>query len=57
MSKIARFEALAERLVEGTFARLFAGRLRPLEVATHLTRALEDDQVLSPDGKIGRAHV
>jgi hypothetical protein len=50
MSKIARFEALAERLVEGTFARLFAGRLRPLEVATHLTRALEDDQVLSPDG-------
>ncbi len=50
MSKIARFEALAERLVEGTFARLFAGRLSPLEVATHLTRAMEDYQVLSPDG-------
>jgi hypothetical protein len=50
MSKIARFEALAERLVEGTFARLFAGRLRPLEVATHLTRAMEDYHVLSPDG-------
>jgi len=50
MSKIARFEALAERLVEGTFARLFAGRLRPLEVATHLTRAMEDYQVLAPDG-------
>lgn len=50
MSKIARFEALAEQLVEGTFARLFAGRLRPLEVATHLTRALEDYQVISPDG-------
>lgn len=51
MGKIARFEALAERLVEGTFARLFAGRLRPLEVATHLTRAMEDHQALSPDGK------
>ena len=50
MSKIARFEALAERLVEGTFARLFAGRLSPLEVATHLTRAIEDNQVLSPEG-------
>ena len=50
MSKIARFEALAERLVEGTFARLFAGRLRPLEVATHLARAMEDHQVLSPEG-------
>ena len=49
MSKIARFEALAERLVEGTFARLFAGRLSPLEVAVHLTRAIEDYQVLSPD--------
>jgi len=50
MSKIARFEALAERLVEGTFARLFGGRLRPLEVATHLTRAMEDYQVPSPEG-------
>jgi hypothetical protein len=50
MSKIARFEALAERLVEGTFARLFANQLSPLEVATHLTRAMEDYQVVSPDG-------
>jgi hypothetical protein len=50
MSRIARFEALAERLVEGTFARLFAGRLSPLEVATHLTRAMEDYQALSDDG-------
>jgi hypothetical protein len=50
MNKIARFEALAERLVEGTFARLFAGRLHPLKVATHLTRAMEDHQILSPTG-------
>jgi len=50
MSRITRFEALAERLVEGAFARLFAGRLSPLEVATHLTRAMEDNQVIRPDG-------
>lgn len=50
MSKIERFEALAERLVEGTFARLFAGHLRPLEVVTHLTRAMEDYQAIAPDG-------
>ena len=50
MIKIARFEALAEQLVEGTFARLFAGRISPQEVATHLTRAMEDNQVARPDG-------
>ncbi len=36
--------------MEGTFARLFAGRLSPLEVATHLARAMEDYLVLAPDG-------
>ena len=55
MSKIARFEALAERLVEGTFARLFAGRLSPLTVATHLARAMEDYQVIPPDSKVPHA--
>ncbi|HEC33986.1 MAG TPA: DUF2662 domain-containing protein [Chloroflexi bacterium] len=50
MKQIARFEALAERLVEGTFARLFAGYLHPLEVATHLARAVEDHQARAPDG-------
>jgi hypothetical protein len=50
MNQIERFEALAERLVEGTFARLFSGYLHPLEVATHLARAMEDHRVSSPDG-------
>jgi len=50
MNRIERFEALAERLVEGTFARLFAGYLHPLEVATHLARAMEDRRVRAPDG-------
>lgn len=52
MSRIAHFEALAERLVEGTFARLFAGYLHPLEVATHLARAMEDSCVHGPDGTL-----
>ena len=51
MSKITRFETLVERLVEGTFARLFAGRLSPSEVATHLVRAMEDNQVTCSDEK------
>lgn len=42
MNRLARFERLAEQLVEGTFARLFSDRLHPLEVATHLARAIED---------------
>ena len=50
MNKIARFEALAERLVEGTFTRRFAERLSPLEVATRLARAMEDNQVARPGG-------
>lgn len=50
MNRIARFEELAEWLVEGTFARLFAGYLHPLEVATHLAHAMEDHKVYAPDG-------
>jgi len=50
MNKIAQFEALAEQIVEGTFAHLFAERLSPLEVAKHLKRAMEDHRTLTPDG-------
>lgn len=50
MNRLDHFEALAERLVEGTFGRLFAGYLHPLEVATHLARAMEDRKVRAPDG-------
>ncbi|HDQ72107.1 MAG TPA: DUF2662 domain-containing protein [Chloroflexi bacterium] len=50
MNKIARFESLAERLVEGTFARLFADRLSPLEVVRRLARSMEDHQAFSPVG-------
>lgn len=50
MGRFTRFETIAERLVEGTFARLFAGRLEPREVGLHLARAIEDHEVVSPEG-------
>jgi len=52
MSKLAQFEAAARRLVEGSFARAFAGRLRPVEVTAHLSRAIEEGQVSLPDGAV-----
>jgi Protein of unknown function (DUF3662)/FHA domain len=48
--RFSRFEHQIEQLVEGSFARLFAGRLQPREVATHLARAMEDSAQAEPDG-------
>jgi hypothetical protein len=44
MSKksLSRFESLAQRLVEGSFSRLFGGRLQSLDVANRLAHAVED---------------
>ena len=47
---LARFEELVQQLVEGTFARLFAGRLRPIQVANALARAMEDQAVSRAGG-------
>lgn len=47
-SRIARFEEIVQQLVEGTFARLFAGRLRPTEVANALAHAMEDYAISGP---------
>jgi hypothetical protein len=52
MNKLSRFEALAETLVEGTFARLLHSRLQPVEVARHIARAMEDGQVIGPEGGV-----
>ena len=46
----SRLEARVERLVEGTFARLFADRLHPREVALQLARAMEDNSAPSASG-------
>lgn len=40
----SRFETLAQRLVEGSFHRLFSGRIQLYDIALHLARALEDSQ-------------
>jgi hypothetical protein len=40
--RFSRFEELAERLVEGSLSRLFAGGLLPQVVATKAARAMED---------------
>ncbi len=39
---LARLEERIERLIEGNFARLFAGHLQPRRVAAQLVRAMED---------------
>lgn len=41
-SRLTQLEERMEALVEGTFARLFAGRLQPRDIALQLARALED---------------
>jgi hypothetical protein len=48
--RFSQVERRIEQLVEGSFARLFAGRLHPREVAVHLARALEDNAQPGPDG-------
>ena len=50
LEKLAQFEALAERWLEGGFARLFRTRLHHAELAEHLIRALEDGQTAGPEG-------
>jgi hypothetical protein len=49
---LSRFEEQIQRLVEGGFARLFAGRLHPHEVAIQLARAMEDDTRQNDQGQL-----
>jgi hypothetical protein len=48
---LARFEKIAEELVEGTFDRLGGRRLEPVTIARRLVRAMEDEQTISA-GKV-----
>lgn len=45
---IARLEAQLERLVEGTFARLFGKQIRTQDIALQLARAMEQSAVSDP---------
>ncbi len=51
MGKLAKFESKAEQWIEGTFGRMFGGRLQPMEVAGALARAMEDEQFTSDTGE------
>jgi hypothetical protein len=48
---LSRFEEQIQRLIEGGFARLFAGRLHPREVAIQLARAMEDNTRQNAQGQ------
>lgn len=48
--RFSRFEERVQALVEGGFARLFAGHLKPHEIALRLARAMEDGAILDADG-------
>lgn len=50
LDALTRFEALAERWLEGGFARLFHARLHRAELAEQLVRALEDGRIAGPGG-------
>ena len=51
MSKLAKFESKAEQWIEGTFGRMFGGRVQPMEVASALARAMEDEQFTTESGE------
>jgi hypothetical protein len=51
-NRFAQFEERIQALVEGGFARLFAGRLQPREVALRLARAMEDNADVDDMGNL-----
>lgn len=54
--RFSRFEAHIERLVEGSFSRLFSGHLHPHEIAVQLARAMEDNVQVGEDGQAIAPH-
>jgi hypothetical protein len=50
--RLSQVEQRIAQLVEGGFARLFADRLQPREVAVRLARAMDDTAEPSPDGPV-----
>jgi hypothetical protein len=50
--RFTQFEQQIERLVEGTFTRLFAGRLHPRDVISRLARAMDDHAIEDSDGRL-----
>lgn len=46
------FEGRLERMVEGTFARLFRSGLRPVEVGRRLVRSMDDGRTIDVRGRM-----
>lgn len=42
-NQLERFEELMERVVEGSFARLFSGQLQPQQIVARMARVMEDN--------------
>jgi hypothetical protein len=42
--RLSHFEAIAQRLVEGSFGRLFGESLQPQEIGSRLAKAMEDSE-------------
>ncbi len=53
MQSLQRFEELVERLMEGSFARLFRSPIQPAEIAKRLEREMEAHPTIS----VGRTYV
>ena len=51
VGKLAKFESKAEQWIEGTFGRIFGGRIQPLEVASALARVMEDEHFTANNGE------
>jgi hypothetical protein len=51
VGKLAKFESKAEQWIEGTFGRLFGGRVQPMEVASALARVMEDEHFTAENGE------
>lgn len=52
MGVMSRFENMVENMVEGTFGHLFRSRIQDAELATLLTRAMENRLQIGPDRKV-----
>jgi len=48
---LTKLETLIQRLVEGSFARLFSSQLEGTEVESRLKRAMEDNTLLQSEGR------
>jgi len=51
VGKLAKFESKAEQWIEGTFGRIFGGRVQPMEVASALARVMEDEHFTADNGE------